>query len=253
MTTILRRLRSRLIPRGAWSAVLLVTLIALLPGAEATAAPVRALCRQACGALVAHSCVGLLGRVNHRCRRGILRRCRVAGPARCEEAQACDGSCGAIQAACWYALRGGSASTLACKDFAFDRCQQHGVAYCLAATTTVNGCNRVAAEDHRGEPIVTVTFSTDPVAYDYSPECIIVSVGAVVRFEGPFSLEPLVGGAAPNADPASPFAPTTSSGTARDFVLSTPGTFPYFGGDFGSGTQTGMFGLAWGAVIVDGD
>src|SRR5439155_23971672 len=54
-------------------------------------------------------------------------------------------------------------------------------------------------------------------------------------------------------DRMSPFYPPTTSGTVRDFVLAQSGTFPYFGGEFGTFIESRPFGtgLPWGAVIVD--
>jgi len=136
-----------------------------------------------------------------------------------------------------------------CVNFATNRCIMHGVPYCTAGETTQNGCNRVAAEDQRGEALVTVRFISDSTGYDYAPECILVSVGTTVRFEGDFGTEPLVGGLAPTPDPTSPFSPPVTSGTTHDVVLHAAGMFPYFGGDFGTAREA--FGLPWGAVIVD--
>ena len=107
---------------------------------------------------------------------------------------------------------------------------------------TVNGCNRVEAEDHRGESPVVVQF----IPFDYAPECIRVSPGATVRFEGDFRTFPLIGGEATLSDDLSPFAPTTTSGSSKEFVLSQPGIFPYH-------TEilwTALFRM-WGAVIVE--
>jgi plastocyanin len=124
-------------------------------------------------------------------------------------------------------------------------CRRLGVAYCEAADSTANGCNRVRAEDHRGESLVRVQFSPRRGRrdlFDYAPECILVSPGTTVRFEGRFDLAPLIGGTAPTPDPGSPFVPT-STGETRDFVVTEPGIFPYYCPEFVSFSM-------WGAVIV---
>ena len=243
----------------------IVLLIAVAPWATPAAAVSRRACRIACRPPVASRCAGLFG-TSARCRARVLRACRVSGTAQCDEARACLDSCGTIVTQCEKAATpvtpsGGNFGVLeaevSCSNFAFERCVQHGVEFC-SAPETHNGCNRVAAEDHRGEPLVTVTFSFDGVAYDYAPECILVSAGTTVRFAGlfeggSFTDEPLVGGDAPVADPESPFSPLTTSGTSRDFLLTQPGTYPYFGGDFGQDLPSRLLGtgLPWGAVIVD--
>ena len=90
-------------------------------------------------------------------------------------------------------------------------------------------------------------------ALDYAPECIVVSPGTTVRFEGPFSDLNLVGGRLPIPDTESPFDPATTSETMKDFALITPGTFPYFGRP--QGTPPAFppwdYFLPWGAVIVE--
>jgi len=224
----------------------------------------RSACRRACRALIAHGCAGVFDSSRH-CRARVLRQCRMDGTTQCDAAAVCTTSCSGVVSACESANGSAGQSTnpfalLAqgtCENFGFSRCVEHGVQYCSAPGTR-NGCNRLAAEDHRGEPLVTVAFSSDGVAYDYAPECILVSSGTTVRFHGfffggSFADEPLVGGDAPTADPMSPFYPPTTSGTVRDFVLTQSGTFPYFGGDFGHFIESRPFGtgLPWGAVIVD--
>jgi plastocyanin len=227
-----------------WTSLLLALLACTAGAAPATASSKARACRTACHTLVRHACHTIFG-TQRRCRARILRRCRTDGPAVCDAARACDRSCGALEADC----RRVSTSFL-CGEFPFHRCLDLGTAYC-EDPTTVHGCNRLFAEDHRGEPLVTVTFSSDGIAYDYAPECILVSPGTTVRFEGPFDQEPLIGGAVPSADPSSPLAPPTTSGTTRDVVFASAGIYPYFGGDFGSPPVPGFAGLPWGAVLVD--
>ncbi len=188
------------------------------------------------------------------CRTHVRRDCREHGPAACQAAvdrgTACQRLCGDIQSQCEDALGPSMLTEASCVAFASNRCEQHGADYCRAASTTVNGCNRVAAEDHRGEAAVTVSFSADDplLGFDYSPECVLVSPGTTIDFEGPFAEAPLVGGIAPHVDPDSPFSRPPSGGASREFVLPTPGAFPYFSTTFGDNWS-----LAWGAVLVDGD
>lgn len=234
------------------SRVLIVLVAAVLSNVAATAmadSSTRRQCREMCSSLIQHGCRSLF-HVRPRCRARILRQCRRQGPAACELSRVCTDSCTEIVGQCFEA-KGSGAAAIACAGFAYDRCEEHGPEFCANASSTVNGCNRVAAEDHRGEAMVTVTCSRASVGYDYAPECIIVSAGATVRFEGPFAEEPLIGGQAPMPDPDSPFMPPTTDGTARDFVLATPGVFPYFGGDFDATESSAIFALPWGAVIVD--
>jgi plastocyanin len=228
------------------TSLVLAALFACTAAAVPAAAASRAhACRAACHTLVRHACHTFFG-TRAPCRARILRRCRADGPALCDAARTCDRSCRPLEAEC----RQVSTSFL-CGEFPFHRCLDLGPAYC-DDPATVHGCNRVFAEDHRREALVTVTFTTDGIAYDYAPECILVAPGTTVRFEGPFADEPLIGGTVPTPDPSSPFSPTTVSGTSRDVVFASPGTYPYFGGDFSSPVAPGFAGLPWGAVIVDG-
>jgi plastocyanin len=140
-------------------------------------------------------------------------------------------------------------------------CRHQGVAWCDVSSTTmvtttstsittttldpgptIHGCNRVEAQDHRGESIVVV----DAHYFDYAPECIRVSVGTLVHFTADFRVFPLYGGTVPDIDPSSPFSPPTTSGLEAEFTMDEPGMFPYF-------TQLTWVALfqMWGAVIVE--
>jgi plastocyanin len=131
-----------------------------------------------------------------------------------------------------------------CRHSAVRECRRRGLDWCTIETTTTmtpttttsttsttidpgptrNGCNRIEAEDHRGEELVHVDFSP----FDYAPECIRVSPGTTVRFSGSFHTFPLIGGDISAPDPTSPFAPSTTSGYSKDFVLTEPGIYPYY-------------------------
>jgi plastocyanin len=147
----------------------------------------------------------------------------------------------------------------ACRRTIVRECRRHGTAWCTTATTTTvhtpsststtldpgptrNGCNRAEAEDHRGDLLIVVAFTP----FDYAPECIRVSPGATVRFQGDFTSFPLIGGVVAEPDDTSPFMPPTSTGRRKDFVLTEPGIFPYY-------TEL-VWSILWrmyGAVIVE--
>jgi hypothetical protein len=137
----------------------------------------------------------------------------------------------------------GGAKAAFCRRSAVRECRRRGLEWCVVETTTTmvvptttstttttidpgptrNDCNRVVAEDHRGEGLVDVEF----VPFDYAPECIRVSPGTTVRFSGSFATFPLIGGETEDADPSGPFAPPTTNGLHKDFLLTEPGIFAY--------------------------
>ena len=199
-----------------WTACLragLGLLLALPVATSARSVPTRAACRRQCAALI--DFCEQSGAKRSYCRRHIVRQCRHLGLAWCE----------------------------------IDLVPTTTTVFTTSSTTTtidpgptVNGCNRAEAEDHRGESPVIVQF----IPFDYAPECIRISAGSTVRFDGEFRTFPLIGGAATQSDGASPFMPPTTSGLSKDFVLSEPGIFPYH-------TEilwTALFRM-WGAVIVE--
>ena len=219
-----------------------LALLLACTGIPTLASPRVRHCQSTCRTLIQRGCPHAFSKA--RCRNRILHQCRAGNADRCELAQACDRSCRPLEAECRVAFE----STI-CDDFAFRRCLYLGAAYC-EDPTTVHGCNRLVAEDHRGETMVNATF-TGEVAGDYAGRCILVSSGTTVRFEGSFADAPLVDGEAPTPDPSSPFFPPTTTGTSRDFVLATPGIFPYFYAASATSGFPFLFGLPWGAVIVD--
>lgn len=239
-----------------WRVVLVTTawLAMLVVGRQAGAAPHAAGCRASCRALIRHECSGsfrfcFLPKIFRKTRATVLRQCRTDGPAACQLADACDRGCDAAAAQCAAAIGASGGGSDRCNVVVFGQCEQHGTAYCASPSTTVNGCNPAAAVDRRSEPLVTVTFQP---YVGYSPACVRVSIGTTVRFEGDFAAEPLVGGVAPDADPASPFAPGTSTGTAQEFVLTSAGTFGYFASDIGTPPAVPFsLPIPWGAVIVE--
>ncbi len=234
---------------GTMTAVMLT--IGMMLASPSMGTSPRRLCRRACEPRVEHACRRTpFSRINRRCRRNVIRDCIKHDPTPCEETLACFTACAELRQRCTSELTGVFAGDALCTQVIEDRCAGDGLAYCATPDTTVNGCNVVFAEDHRGQPLVTVTFAFDGAGFDYSPECVRVSPGTTVRFVGPFDQEPLVPGEVPNPDTTSPLV-ATSSGTTRDFVLDAPGVFGYFGEDLVMPHRGALPSLPWGAVIVD--
>jgi plastocyanin len=92
----------------------------------------------------------------------------------------------------------------------------------------VNGCDATNIEDHTGQANVTITQSGTA----YTPKCIRVDVGTVVKIDAAYASHPLLGGEVVNNAkvPASsgPFVPITDTGTTKNFTMTTAGTFPYY-------------------------
>jgi plastocyanin len=173
----------------------LVAAAALLVPSPSQARPSRAECRRACGELIA--LCEAQGAKPAFCRRSAVRQCRRLGLDWCT-----------VETTTTMVVTTTTSTTSTTID----------------AGPTRNDCNRVVAEDHRGEALVYVEFT----AFDYAPECIRVSPGTTVRFSGNFRAFPLIGGDVAEPDPASPFAPPTTEGIHADFVLSEPGIYPYY-------------------------
>lgn len=96
----------------------------------------------------------------------------------------------------------------------------------------VNVCIPDLAEDHTGEAAVSIAFGGTVLKATYAPRCLRVSAGTEVTFVGEFDHHPLAGGVVVDGvatlDPASPFFPTTSTGSSKPFVLDTPGTYGFY-------------------------
>jgi plastocyanin len=105
-------------------------------------------------------------------------------------------------------------------------------AMCHAAecVTSVNGCTVASAQDLTAMSATTVTFDNGNLSY--APKCIKVAVGTSVTFDGPFAGHPLLGGTVVGGtvtpDATGPFVPVTNTSTSKTFVMTAPGTFPYF-------------------------
>ena len=192
-----------------------LALVVLAGTAGAAPLATRRACRSACATLVerCHE----LGVRRVACRRQLVRRCVRVG------LDACTVDDGASTTTTTFPFESTTTTT-------------------LDPGPTVHGCNRNEAEDHRGESLVVVQF----IPFDYAPECIVVSSGTTVRFEGDFRTFPLVGGEVPDEDPTSPFNPPVRTGLSHDFVLTTSGIHPYFT----EVAWTVLFHM-WGAVIVE--
>jgi plastocyanin len=192
----------------------LVVLVAA--GADARTSAKR--CRKACGAAVT-ACVDA-GTKRRKCRKLLVRQCRREGVGAC-------------------AVEPGPATTTTPTTST--------TSTTLTTGAVVNGCDPRFAMDLRGQAEVVVRFGVAPDIFDYAPECIAVSPGTTVRFQGgTFDFHPLVGGeivnGTPQPDPASPFGRTTT-GTTKSFALPSPGVFPYYCDNH---YQLQM----WGAVVV---
>lgn len=106
----------------------------------------------------------------------------------------------------------------------------------------LNGCDLSTATDLTGGAGTTVTFANGN--FTYAPKCIKVTTGTVVTFNGNFAGHPLTGGAvvAGAKVPAAtgPFVPATSTGTTKNFAMSSAGTFPYYCDPHALGGMTGV-------------
>ena len=204
-----RSLAARRRPGAAVLAIALA-LVSTAPGFAALAS--RRACRRACTELI-EWCVAS-GERRASCRRNVIRTCRHQGIEWCD-----------VSSTTMVTTTSTSTTTTT-----------------LDPGPTIHGCNRIEAQDHRGEPLVVV----DGHYFDYAPECIRVSVGTVVRFSADFRAFPLYGGTFPDVDPSSPFSPPTTSGLEAEFTMDEPGMFPYFT----EVTWVALFHM-WGAVIVE--
>ncbi|MBT9560238.1 MAG: hypothetical protein IV100_29685 [Myxococcales bacterium] len=96
--------------------------------------------------------------------------------------------------------------------------------------TTLNGCTIGTATDQTGLFFSSVLFPNGNLTY--APKCLKVKVGTSVRFSGSFISHPMIGGviSGQSATPADsgPFVPVSNIGTAKDFLMSTVGHFPYY-------------------------
>ncbi len=111
---------------------------------------------------------------------------------------------------------------------------------CVAdVCTQINGCDAANTEDHTSQANVTITQS----GLTYTPKCIRVNVGTIVKIDADFTFHPLLGGEVVNGAkvPAGsgPFVPITNSGTTKNFTMNTAGTFPYYCDQHALGGMTG--------------
>jgi plastocyanin len=97
---------------------------------------------------------------------------------------------------------------------------------CVA--TSINGCTIGTATDMTGQANVAISFAS----FSYTPQCVKVTAGTVVTFNGSFASHPLLGGqdVSGTGVPAAsgPFVPVTNTGTTAPFTMSTAATFPYY-------------------------
>jgi plastocyanin len=102
---------------------------------------------------------------------------------------------------------------------------------CTAGVCSLlNGCDLSTAQDFTVMAPPPITFANGNLTY--APKCIKVPVGTVLTFNGNFAGHPTIGGTVVGnvVTPAAsgPFVPVTSTGTTKDFTMSTVGTFPYY-------------------------
>jgi plastocyanin len=97
----------------------------------------------------------------------------------------------------------------------------------------INGCDTTNTQDRTGMASVSISFAS----FAYTPNCIKVTAGTVVTFNGNFGGHPLVAGevqgntkipAAPGTSPLPTTPGGLNTGTSAPFTMSSTGTFPYY-------------------------
>jgi plastocyanin len=111
---------------------------------------------------------------------------------------------------------------------------------CLA-DMQINDCTIGTAENHVNDQEVVVSFG-DALGNHYAPRCIVVTLGAKVRFEGNFGMHPLVPGVVSNGNAfpaANSMIQPTNSGTSATFVAGSPDRYGYYCGTHYASGMTG--------------
>jgi len=110
------------------------------------------------------------------------------------------------------------------------------------APTLVNGCDPTALEDHTKDATVEIKFGNPD--FKYSPPCIKIKSGTMVKFTGSFLSHPLSGGEivnnAPMPDAKSPIKPTMDASPSATFAISPAGSYPYYCTDHFAGGMKGL-------------
>ena len=114
----------------------------------------------------------------------------------------------------------------------------------------INGCDLTNSLDVTGAVTTTVAFGSG-FGNTYSPNCLKVSVGTTITFNGTFSVHPLLGGKVVGnvgmPSGSGPFTPITIAMglTTKDFVMSAAGTFPYYCTNHTGAGTNGMSGVVF--------
>ena len=112
-----------------------------------------------------------------------------------------------------------------------------------AGFRAVNPCN-AAADYVTG---TSVTFGG--MLALYSPQCLRVSAGTTVTFNGgssTFAMHPLTPSALRGDTVGNPITPTSTGDTSKSFTFTTPGFFAYFCTIHGAtDSGAGMAGVVW--------
>lgn len=135
-----------------------------------------------------------------------------------------------------------------CRRTLLGACRRQGLIACLlpATTTSTSVTSTTTSPEETTTttaPVfgdcTTYTERLDPLdprtvsftSFAYSPRCLEIRAGQIVRFTGPFSFHPLVPGqifnGAGQPDATSPIPPT-SFGTSINVTFPDPGIFPYY-------------------------
>lgn len=100
-----------------------------------------------------------------------------------------------------------------------------------AAAQVVNNCLPTDYVDRRGTSPVTITASTQPGTFRYSPRCVLIDAGTTVRYSLNFAAHPTIGGRVSSGtgtpDPDSPIGAITS-GTEEDVLFTEPRIYGYY-------------------------
>jgi plastocyanin len=95
------------------------------------------------------------------------------------------------------------------------------------AVPTLNGCTSADYVDHSADVERVITIAG--AGLTYSPKCMIIAAGQVVRFQGSLTAHPLSPGNPEDPEAGSadnPIAPT-STGQSIEVTFPAAGTYPY--------------------------
>lgn len=111
---------------------------------------------------------------------------------------------------------------------------------------TVNGCSAGSYAD-RSDDAAERVVHVGAEGLKFTPPCIQIAPGQVVRFEGSLTAHPLAPGSPDDRSAGSPHNPIepTSSGTSLAVAFDAPGTYPYYCELHGFGSGMGMVGAVY--------